>query len=220
MASALETLCGQAFGAKRYHMLGIYLQRSWIVLFLCCFLLLPVYVFAAPILRLLGQSDEVAEQTGLVAVWLIPLHFSFAFQFPLQRFLQCQLRSQVIAWVSAAGLVVNALTSWLLVYVLDFGVVGAAVALDISWWFLVLGLFVYSSCGWCPLTWSGFSMQAFYGLWDFVKLSVASGVMLWYYFLVFLVFLCFYFPTFCDYLFGNSTVRALHVQIHAQMCLN
>ncbi|CAI8599103.1 unnamed protein product [Vicia faba] len=35
MASALETLCGQAFGAKRHNMLGIYLQRSWIVLFFC-----------------------------------------------------------------------------------------------------------------------------------------------------------------------------------------
>lgn len=85
MASALETLCGQAFGAKRYHMLGIYMQRSWIVLFLCCFLLLPVYIFAAPLMKLLGQPDDVAELSGVVARWLIPLHFSFAFQFPLQR---------------------------------------------------------------------------------------------------------------------------------------
>ncbi|MFQ6640386.1 hypothetical protein Gotur_014332 [Gossypium turneri] len=37
MASALETLCGQAFGAKQYHMLGLYMQRSWIVLLLCCY---------------------------------------------------------------------------------------------------------------------------------------------------------------------------------------
>ncbi|CAL9114228.1 unnamed protein product [Musa textilis] len=34
MASALETLCGQAFGAKKYRMLGVYLQRSCIVLIL------------------------------------------------------------------------------------------------------------------------------------------------------------------------------------------
>ncbi|KAK9930372.1 hypothetical protein M0R45_027411 [Rubus argutus] len=33
MASALETLCGQAYGAKQYHMLGTYMQRSWVVLF-------------------------------------------------------------------------------------------------------------------------------------------------------------------------------------------
>ncbi|XP_009373462.2 protein DETOXIFICATION 27 [Pyrus x bretschneideri] len=185
MASALETLCGQAFGAKRYHMLGIYLQRSWIVLFLCCFALLPVYIFTTPILKLLGQTDEVAERSGVVALWLIPLHFSFAFQFPLQRFLQCQLQNMVIAWVSFVGLLINAFTSWLLIYVLDFGVVGAAIALDISWWFLALGLYVYAACGWCPQTWTGFSMQAFSGLWEFIKLSAASGVMLclenWYY---------------------------------------
>ncbi|XP_040997323.1 protein DETOXIFICATION 27-like [Juglans microcarpa x Juglans regia] len=185
MASALETLCGQAFGAKRYRMLGIYLQRSWIVLFLCCFLLLPFYIFASPILKLLGQPDDVAESSGLVACWLIPLHFSFAFQFPLQRFLQSQLKNIVIAWVSLAGLLVNVLMSWLLIYVFDFGLVGAAVSLDVSWWVLVFGLYGYTVCGGCPLTWSGFSMEAFSGLWEFLKLSAASGVMLclenWYY---------------------------------------
>ncbi|KAJ6709552.1 MULTIDRUG RESISTANCE PROTEIN [Salix koriyanagi] len=150
MASALETMCGQAFGAKRYHMLGIYMQRSWIVLFFCCFLLLPFYVFAAPLLKLLGQPDDVAELSGVVAVWLIPLHFSFAFQFPLQRFLQSQLKE-------------------------------SSDSLDL----FVIGMFIYTSCGGCPSTWTGFSAQAFSGLWEFVKLSAASGVMLclenWYY---------------------------------------
>ncbi|XP_028757353.1 protein DETOXIFICATION 27-like [Neltuma alba] len=185
MASALETLCGQAFGAGRHRMLGIFMQRSWIVLFLCCFLLLPVYVFAAPILKLLGQSEDVAEESGIVALWLIPLHFSFAFQFPLQRFLQSQLKAGVVAWVSLVGLVVNVVTSWLFVYVLDFGVVGAAIALDISWWVLVVGMYGYVVCGGCPLTWTGYSIEAFSGLWEYLKLSVASGVMLclenWYY---------------------------------------
>ncbi|KAJ4701401.1 Protein DETOXIFICATION [Melia azedarach] len=185
MASALETLCGQAFGAKRYNMLGIYMQRSWIVLFLFCFLLLPLYVFATPILKWLGQPDDVAELSGLVAVWLIPLHFSFAFQFPIQRFLQSQLKNRVIAWVSLMGLAVNVFVSWLLVYVVDFGVVGAAVALDISWWVLFFGLFGYTAFGGCPLTWTGLSTEAFSGLWEYTKLSVASGVMLclenWYY---------------------------------------
>ncbi|XP_022951012.1 protein DETOXIFICATION 27-like [Cucurbita moschata] len=185
MASALETLCGQAFGARRYHMLGIYLQRSWIVLTLCCFFLLPVYFYATPLLKLLGQADDVAEQSGVVVLWLIPLHFSFAFQFPLQRFLQCQLKTQVIAWVSLAGLVVNIVASWVLIYVLELGVIGAAIALDISWWVLVLGLYIYTVGGWCSSTWTGFSVQAFQGLWDFTKLSAAAGLMLcsenWYY---------------------------------------
>ncbi|XP_026391076.1 protein DETOXIFICATION 27-like isoform X2 [Papaver somniferum] len=185
MASALETLCGQAFGAKKYHMLGIYMQRSWIVLFLCAVLLLPLFIFATPLLLFLGQPQDVAEQSGLVAMWLIPLHFSFAFQFPLQRFLQSQLKTGVIAWVALAALVVHIFVSWLFVNKLGLGLIGTAVTLNFSWWVLVFGLFGYTVLGGCPLTWTGFSFQAFSGLWEFLKLSAASGVMLclenWYY---------------------------------------
>ncbi|EOY15354.1 MATE efflux family protein [Theobroma cacao] len=178
MASALETLCGQAYGAKQHQMLGIYMQRSWIVLFICSILLLPLFIYAAPILKLIGQPTNVADQTGLVAVWLIPFHLSFPFQFTLQRFLQSQLKTAVIAWVSAIALAVHVLVSWAFVYKLRVGIVGTAITLDISWWLSVLGLFLYAVCGGCPLSWNGFSSQAFVGLWDFFKLSLASGVML------------------------------------------
>ncbi|XP_059458029.1 protein DETOXIFICATION 27-like [Corylus avellana] len=185
MANALETLCGQAFGAKKYHMLGVYMQRSWIVLFTCCVLLLPLYLFASPVLKLLGQPSEVAELSGRVTMWMIPLHFSFAFQFPLTRFLQSQLKTAVTAWVSLAALVVHVILSWLFVFKLQLGVVGIAVTLNFSWWVLVFGLLGYAVCGGCPLTWTGFSIEAFSHLWDFVKLSAASGLMLclenWYY---------------------------------------
>ncbi|XP_062157789.1 protein DETOXIFICATION 27-like isoform X1 [Alnus glutinosa] len=178
MASALETLCGQAFGAKQYHMLGIYLQRSWIVLFLFSVLLLPMFVFASPILKLLGQSNALAEQSGVVALWLIPMHLSFPFQFTLQRFLQSQLKTAVIAWISVGALAVHVFVSWFFVYKLGVGIVGAALTLDFSWWLSVFGLYGYAVCGGCPHSWTGFSAQAFAGLWEFSKLSVASGVML------------------------------------------
>ncbi|CAN0878441.1 Protein DETOXIFICATION 27 [Linum grandiflorum] len=185
MASALETLCGQAYGAKKYYMLGVYMQRSWIVLFLCCILLLPLYLFASPFLKLLGQPSDVSEVSGIAAMCMIPLHFSFAFQFPLQRFLQSQLKNSVIAWMSLVALVVHVMVSWLFVYQLQLGVIGTAMTLNFSWWVLVFGCFAYTVCGGCPLTWTGFSMEAFAGLWDFAKLSAASGVMLclenWYY---------------------------------------
>ncbi|XP_011097507.1 protein DETOXIFICATION 27 [Sesamum indicum] len=185
MASALETLCGQAYGAKKYHMLGVYLQRSWIVLFLCCVVLLPLFFFATPILKLLGQPADVAELSGKVVMWFIPVHFSFAFQFPLQRFLQSQLKNSVTAWVNLAALVVHLLISWLIVYRLQLGWAGTALTLDFSWWVIVFGLFLYTVCGGCSLTWTGFSVEAFSGLWDFLKLSASSGVMLclenWYY---------------------------------------
>ncbi|XP_061988742.1 protein DETOXIFICATION 26-like isoform X2 [Rosa rugosa] len=178
MASALETLCGQAYGAKQYHMLGTYLQRSWVVLFLCAVLLLPLFVFATPLLKLMGQSEVVAEQTGLVALWLIPFHLSFPFQLTLQRFLQSQRKTGVIAWVSGGVLALHVFVSWVFVYELRIGIVGTALTIGFAWWLSVLGLFVYTVCGGCSETWTGFSAQAFVGLWDFFKLSLASGFML------------------------------------------
>ncbi|KAG8383582.1 hypothetical protein BUALT_Bualt04G0028600 [Buddleja alternifolia] len=185
MASALETLCGQAYGAKQYHMLGVYMQRSWIVLLGICVLLLPLYVFAGPLLIFLGQPKDVADLAGYLALWIIPLHFSFAFIFPLQRFLQCQLKNAIYAWSALAGLVVHLVVTWLFVRVLNFGAVGAAATLNISWWVFILGMLIYTVGGGCPETWTGFSMEAFSGLWDFLKLSASSGVMIllenWYY---------------------------------------
>ncbi|XP_017980772.1 PREDICTED: protein DETOXIFICATION 27 isoform X3 [Theobroma cacao] len=101
-----------------------------------------------------------------------------AITFGFLRFLQSQLKTAVIAWVSAIALAVHVLVSWAFVYKLRVGIVGTAITLDISWWLSVLGLFLYAVCGGCPLSWNGFSSQAFVGLWDFFKLSLASGVML------------------------------------------
>ncbi|CAK9320563.1 unnamed protein product [Citrullus colocynthis] len=185
MASALETLCGQAYGAKKYYMLGVYLQRSWIVLFLCCVLLLPIFFFASPILKLIGEPDDLAELAGVLSIWLLPVHFSFAFYFPLQRFLQSQLKVGVIVWSAAAALVAHLVASWVLVVQLKMGVIGIAVTCNISWWVMPIVQMGYTVCGGCPLTWTGFSVDAFSGVWEFVKLSAASGVMLclenWYY---------------------------------------
>ncbi|KAK6150359.1 hypothetical protein DH2020_015291 [Rehmannia glutinosa] len=179
MASALETLCGQAYGAKKYYMLGVYLQHSWLVLTSFCVFTLPIFIFASPILKLLGQPADLAELSGLLVLCFIPIHFSFAFQFPQQRFLQSQLKNSIIAWLNFIAVVVHVLLTWLVVYRLPLGAVGAALVLTFSWWLVVFGLFVYIVCGGCPRTWTGFSGEAFCGLWEFLKLSVSSGVMLW-----------------------------------------
>ncbi|CDP01534.1 unnamed protein product [Coffea canephora] len=185
MASALETLCGQAYGAKKYNMLGVYLQRSWIVLFLFCILTLPVYILATPVLKLLGQPADIAELAGDLAISLIPVHFSFAFQFPLQRFLQSQLKNNVNAWVNLGAFVIHMTLTWLFVSKLQMGLIAISVILNISWWLVVFGLLAYTLFGGCPETWTGFTFEAFSGLWEFLKLSMSSGVMLclenWYY---------------------------------------
>ncbi|KAL6858839.1 hypothetical protein ACP4OV_017841 [Aristida adscensionis] len=185
MASALETLCGQAFGAKKYHMLGVYLQRSLIALFLFAIILTPTYIFMEDLLLLIGQSPKLARLAGQMSLWLIPQHFAMAMQVPVTRFLQSQLKNWVTAVTTGVALVVHVAVTYLLVQRLQLGIVGAVVAADLSWWLVVLGQFLYVVGGGCPLSWRGFSMEAFSDFWEFIKLSFASGVMLclevWYY---------------------------------------
>jgi len=185
MASALETLCGQAFGAKKYHMLGVYLQRSWIVLLIFAAALTPTYIFMEDLLLLIGQSPELSRLAGQMSVWLLPQHFAMAMLLPLTRFLQSQLKNWVTAATAGAALAVHVAVTYVLVQHLQLGIVGAVAAADMSWWLVVLGQFVYVVGGGCPLSWKGFSMEAFADFWEFIKLSSASGVMLclenWYF---------------------------------------
>ncbi|KAG8367766.1 hypothetical protein BUALT_Bualt16G0106900 [Buddleja alternifolia] len=73
MTSGLGTLCGQAYGARRYHMLGIYLEQSWIILIITSTILSPIFIFATPILKALGQDELIAEVAGSIALWFIPV---------------------------------------------------------------------------------------------------------------------------------------------------
>ncbi|WJX61916.1 hypothetical protein P8452_46963 [Trifolium repens] len=184
MSSALETLCGQAFGAKQYNMLGIYMQRSWIVLFITGILLLPIFIFATPILNFLGQPQEISELAGLISMWLIPTHFAYAFYFPFHFFLQSQLKNNIIGWVTLVSLFVHVFLCWLVVVKFKLGVIALVASGNVAWFVLVFGFFVYAVLGGCPYTWTGFSMKAFSDLSGFAKLSAASGVMLclevWY----------------------------------------
>ncbi|KAF4356271.1 hypothetical protein F8388_000718 [Cannabis sativa] len=183
MGSALETLCGQAFGAGQVHMLGIYMQRSWIILFSFCILLTPIYIFAGPILKLLGQNDEIADLAGQFSIQIIPQLFSLAFNFPAQKFLQSQSKFDVLAWISFLALIAHIGLLWLFIYVLSLGTMGAAIAFNITRWGLCLAQIVYIM-RWCNEGWTGFSWLAFKDLWAFLKLSFASALMLcleiWY----------------------------------------
>ncbi|XP_065854679.1 protein DETOXIFICATION 23-like [Euphorbia lathyris] len=179
MASALETTCGQSYGAKQYHMLGIYRQRSWILLFSCCLLLLPMFFFATPILMALGQDPEISRVAGHISLWLIPILFSYIPSYTCQMFLQAQTRNNITAYLAAFSLSFYLLLSWLLTVKYKFGVHGAMLSAILAYWILNLGQLLYVICGSCSETWKGFSMLAFKDLWSIFRLSLTSGVMLW-----------------------------------------
>ncbi|OMO71052.1 Multi antimicrobial extrusion protein [Corchorus olitorius] len=184
MSSATETLCGQAFGAGHHHMMGVYLQRSWIVDGITATMLVPFFIFATPIFRILGQEEELAAAAGSISIWFVPMIYNFVLSMPISMFLQAQLKNLIVGWLSTAPFVFHVLLSWIFVNKFKWGVTGAMAAMNISGWAMVLGQLVYVIGGWCPNTWKGFTKAAFYDLLPVVKLSISSGIMicleLWY----------------------------------------
>ncbi|XVE74971.1 hypothetical protein DITRI_Ditri12bG0060700 [Diplodiscus trichospermus] len=185
MGSALETLCGQAFGAGQLDMLGIYMQRSWVILNSTALILSLLYIFAAPILKLIGQTTSISKAAGIFSIWMIPQLFAYAVNFPMAKFLQAQSKIMVMAVIAGAALVLHTIFSWLLMLKLGWGLVGAAIVLNASWILIDLAQFLYIISGTCGRAWTGFSWKAFQHLWGFVRLSLASAVMLclevWYF---------------------------------------
>ncbi|RRT38477.1 hypothetical protein B296_00044818 [Ensete ventricosum] len=179
MASAVQTVCGQAYGAKKYKAMGIICQRALILHFGAAILLAFLYWYSGSLLRAIGQSESIAAVGQLYARGLLPQLVAFALYCPMQRFLQAQNIVNPMAYIAVAVLLFHVLISWLVVFVFRFGILGASLTLSFSWWVLVVitWLFIIFNPS-CKHTWTGFSSQAFKGLWSYLKLTVASAIML------------------------------------------
>lgn len=180
MGSTLETLCGQAYGAKHYHMLGVHTQRAMLVLFSVGIPLSVVWFYTTPILVALGQDPEISVEAGNYNRWMIPSLFAYSLLQCLNRFFQTQSIVFPVLISSASTMVLHVLTCWVLIYNLGLGSIGAALAADISNSVnvVMLGFYIKFSPT-CMKTWSGFTEEALHDIQSFVKLAIPSTIMLW-----------------------------------------
>ncbi|KAK6127690.1 hypothetical protein DH2020_038564 [Rehmannia glutinosa] len=178
MASALDTLCGQSYGAKQYHMLGIQMQRAMFVLLLVCIPLAIIWANTGTILTALGQDPDISREAGLYARFMIPSIFAYGLLQCQVKFLQTQ--NIVFPMMISSGIttLLHLFLCWTLVLKSGLGSRGAAVANCISYWINVFLLFLYikfSSS--CSKTWTGFSKEALHNVLNFIRLAIPSAVM-------------------------------------------
>jgi len=180
MATALDTLCPQAYGAGQFYLVGIQTQRC------ACFSLIffiPAGFFwwySSPFLRLIIDDKRVIELTEQFLRVLIiggPPYILFE---DGKRFLQAQGifdAGTIILFITAP---LNVLLNWLFIYskLFGFGFIGAAVAAVVNYWltFILLVLFVtYIDGGQC---WGSFSREAFTDWLELSSLAFPGVVML------------------------------------------
>lgn len=180
MGTALDTLCGQAYGAKQYHLLGIYLQRAMLLNIIASIPFAFIWAFAGRILHATGQDKEISMAAQLYARCMIPLLFVYGLLQCHYRFLQAQ--NIVIPMILTSGftILVHIFACWLLIFKIKVGYIGAAIANSVSYStsLALIAAYVWLSPRF-KKTWIGFSREALHDLSSLIKLAVPSGLMIW-----------------------------------------
>ncbi|KAI1172239.1 MATE efflux family protein [Nemania sp. FL0916] len=179
MATALDTLCSQAYGSGNLTGVGLHVQRMMVLM---AFATVPIAIIwaASPwLLALFVKQHHLAVMAGTflrVSILGIPGYASFE---ALKRFLQAQGNFKAAVCVLIISTPLNALFSWFFATKLGMGLAGAALgaALANNLRPTLLLLYIVSPFGrWSHKCWGGFSRSAFsvskFG--PMIKLSVAG----------------------------------------------
>ncbi|KAB1205629.1 MATE efflux family protein 5 [Morella rubra] len=178
MASALETLCGQAYGAQQYRKLGVQAYTAIFSLTLVCLPVSMIWIYMEKLLILIGQDPLISHEAGKFTIWLVPALFAYAALQPLVRYFQTQSLVMPMLISSCASLCFHIPLCWALVFKSGLGNLGAAVAISISYWLNVifLGLYMKFSSA-CAKTRVPVSMELFQGIGEFFHFAIPSAIM-------------------------------------------
>ena len=132
LSTSMDTLATQAWGAKNYHKVGVYLQRCIVILALA---MVPVYSLwfnIESVLNLLHQPPCVVEQaTEYIHIYSASLPAMFLY-FLLQKYLQAQNIVWPFIFTGIAANLVSALFHYLLIFVAGMGLRGAATSVVLA----------------------------------------------------------------------------------------
>ncbi|XP_015966243.1 protein DETOXIFICATION 14 isoform X1 [Arachis duranensis] len=178
MAGALETLCGQTYGAEEFRKLGNYTSCAIITLILVCVPITLMWIFTDKILMLFSQDPAISHAARAYCIHLIPALFGYAVLQSLIRYFQTQSMIFPMVFTSIASLCMHVPICWFLVFKSGMGHVGAALAIGISYWInvIALGFYIqYSSA--CSKTKIVFSRNALLSIAEFFQYAIPSGLM-------------------------------------------
>lgn len=147
LAMGMEPICGQAYGAKQWKLLGITLQRTVLLLLSTSLPISFMWLNMKRILLWCGQDDEISSVAQTFILFAIPDLFFLSLLHPLRVYLRSQGITLPLTYCSAISVLLHVPLNFLLVVHFKMGIAGVAIAM--VWTnlnlFLLLSSFVYFS---------------------------------------------------------------------------
>ncbi|WMV33927.1 hypothetical protein MTR67_027312 [Solanum verrucosum] len=177
LAMGMEPICGQAFGAKKYNLLGLTLQRTILLLILISFPIALLWINMKNILLYCGQDEDIATEAQSYLIYSIPDLFAQSLLHPLRIYLRTQSITLPLTFCAILSISLHVPINYLLVTKLNLGVKGIALSSVWTNFNLVISLIIYIIItGVYKKTWENFSTECFKGWKKLLNLAIPSCI--------------------------------------------
>lgn len=210
LAMGMEPICGQAFGAKNYTLIGLSLQRTVLLLFFTSIPIAFLWLNMKTILISFGQDEAIATQAQSYLIYSIPDLLSQSLLHPLRLYLRTQCITLPLTFCAALSILLHVPINYLLVVKLQMGIKGVAFSAVVTNVSLVASLILYILIsGVYKKTWGGLTLECLKGWKSLLNLAVPSCISVclewWWYELMILL---------CGYLLNpKATVASMGILI-------
>lgn len=177
LAIGMEPICGQAYGANKFHLLGLTLQRTVLLLLAAALPISLLWLSMEPLLLLCGQDPAIAAVAQTYLLYSLPDLLSQALLHPLRIYLRAQSITLPLTLCAAASILLHVPINYLLVCKLDLGIRGVALASVWTNLNIVAALIVYIIfSGVHRKTWGGVTAECLKGWKSLLNLAIPSCI--------------------------------------------
>ncbi|KAK6783257.1 hypothetical protein RDI58_021054 [Solanum bulbocastanum] len=177
LAMGMEPICGQAFGAKRFNILGLTLQRTIILLLLTSIPISILWLFMQKLLILCGQDHEIAKMAQSYILFSLPDLFAQSLLHPLRIYLRSQSITLPLTFCAIFAIILHIPINYFLIKNLNLGIKGVALSGVWTNFNLVGSLIIYIIFSKIyKKTWSGISLECFKGWKSLLNLAIPSCI--------------------------------------------
>lgn len=176
LATSLDTLCAQAYGDGRKHLVGLQCQRCFWFLLIMAVPVAVLWTFSESILiRIVdAETAKLSAQYLRIMIFSIPSYVAFESG---KRLLQAQGLFREISYIIVTVAPINIFVNWFLVWKLELGFIGAPIGVVISRNLLAALLILYVKFVNGYQCWGGFDWKAFVNWGAMIKLALPGMTM-------------------------------------------
>ncbi|KAL4901610.1 hypothetical protein BDW74DRAFT_187234 [Aspergillus multicolor] len=174
--TALDTLASSSFTGSDKKNLGTLLQRGFFVLGLFYVPVAILWIFSERVFLLLGQDADLSRDSARFLTALVPGGLGYVYFELMKKFLQAQGIMRPGTYVLLLTSPLNAALTYTFTYKLGLDLLGAPLALGISYWLSFALLVLYARFINGSDCWGGWSREALTNLGTFSRLALLGVI--------------------------------------------